>query len=148
MNALLPILVSFLAGVTLTIQPLVNGRLSSALGGVLWAAGVSAALTSIVCFTIAATMLGTGGFTSFDRIPWWAWIGGLFGLPSLVGMMWAVPRVGAAPVMVVIILGQLITAVVIDWQGYSHAGAMVTPLRLLGVAVVALGVCIVMWKPA
>lgn len=147
MNAILPLVLSLVSGVGLAVQPLVNGRLARALGGVVWAAGISATLTSVICLVSASMFLGTGGFSSLSRVPWWAWIGGLFGVPALVGMTWAVPRIGAAPVLVLVILGQLFTGALADWYGLSYEGATVSPTRLFGIAVVFVGACIVLWKP-
>lgn len=146
MNSLLPIVLSLFAGLTLASQPLANGRLSSILGSPLWAAAISVGVTSLICIAAAASLIGTVGFSSLHRVPWWAWTGGLFGIPSLVGMAWSVPRLGAAPVMVLIILGQLIAAVVIDWQKWSLAEASVSPIRMLGVGIVMIGAGLVVWK--
>ena len=145
MNALLPFALSLLSGITLAIQPLLNARLAGVLGAAAWAAGVSAGVTSVLCITGASALIGTAGFASVARVPWWAWLGGLLGLPSLIGMTWALPRIGAAPVMVLVILGQLVTAALIDRFGLSDAGVTLTTSRLVGVFVVFSGVCIVLW---
>lgn len=144
MNALLPVLISLISGVTLTIQPLANGRLSQVLGGVALAAAVSAAVTSLTGIMLGASTVGLSGFQNLERVPWWAWLGGFLGLPSLMGMAWALPRLGAAPVMVLIVLGQLVTALAIDALGLSVQGGSVTTQRVIGVVVVTLGVWIVL----
>lgn len=148
MNALLPFALSLVAGVTLASQPLLNARLAGVVGGAAWAAGISAGLTSVVCIAGSSLLIGASGFSDAARVPWWAWLGGLFGLPSLIGMTWALPRIGAASVMVLVILGQLVTAAAIDRFGLSHAGASLSTTRILGILVVFAGVCIVLWKPA
>ena len=77
-------------------------------------------------------------------LPWWTWIGGLYGAVFVVSAAWAVPRLGVAMTVILMVAGQILISVLLD-----HFGALGVPkqplnlTRLLGVALVFGGVLLV-----
>ncbi len=135
------LLVALVAGAVLPVQAAVNARLGNALGGPLWGAFVS--------FVVGTAALGLvlalrGARPVLAPVPAWAWFGGLLGAFYVAGVTAAVPRLGGAVLVGLIVAGQVAAALAIDasgllpvqrgigWQGV--AGAL---LIVAGVVVVA-----------
>jgi len=127
-------LLAFAAGIVLTVQVGVNSALRGAVGN-----PVMAALISFV--------IGSAGLLAFllvTRTPWpdraqlttapaWGWLGGLLGAFYVVSTIIVGPRLGAAALLALIVLGQLVTSLLVDhfgWLGFPEQP--LTALRLLG----------------
>lgn len=135
------LLVAFVAGAVLPLQAAVNARLGTALGGPLWGAFVSFCVGTAALGLVLA--LRRSGPTP-PAVPAWAWFGGLLGAFYVAGVTAAVPRLGGAVLVGLIVAGQVAAALAIDasgllpvqrgigWQGV--AGAL---LIVAGVVVVA-----------
>ncbi|WP_417642454.1 DMT family transporter [Enterobacter kobei] len=138
---LLPVAITFLAGAMLPFQAASNGALSKALGHPLWAALVSLVVSILVLLFLLwlnkapAPRLG-GAFQS----AWWIWTGGVMGALYVTCAAAFAPRLGAGSFIVLVVAGQMITAIVVD-----HFGLMaltpkpVTLARVLGVALIMAG---------
>jgi len=77
-------------------------------------------------------------------LPWWAWMGGLYGCAFVVSAAWGVPRLGVATTITVMIAGQLLLSLALDHFG--ALGVEKQPLslgRIAGVALVIGGVVLV-----
>lgn len=127
-------LLAFAAGVVLIVQVGVNTTLRSALGE-----PVVAALISFLVGSVALVGFLLLSRTSWParaqwvEIPWWAWFGGILGAFYVVSTIVVGPRLGAAALLALIVLGQLVTSLLVDhfgWLGFPQHP--VTALRLLG----------------
>ena len=139
------LLLTILAGALLPIQAGVNVQLRGLLGHPLVAALVSfvvgtIGLALVAAFARSPVTLGT----AWDRGEWWHWGGGLLGAVYIVGSIVLAPRLGAATFVAALVAGQMIMSLVIDqygWVGFAeHA---ISPLRVLGAALVVGGVVLV-----
>lgn len=133
-----------LAGGATALQAPTNARLMTAVGS-----PVNAALVSFAVGTVALAMLALIGQTRPDlaaakALPWYAWIGGLYGVIFVVAATWGVPRLGVALTITLMVAGQLLVGLVLD-----HFGAFGQPVqpmnlgRIAGVALVIAGVVMV-----
>ena len=133
-----------LAGGATALQAPTNARLMTAVGS-----PVNAALVSFAVGTVALAMLALIGQTRPDlaaakALPWYAWIGGLYGVIFVVAATWGVPRLGVALTITLMVAGQLLVGLVLD-----HFGAFGQPVqpmnlgRVAGVALVIAGVVMV-----
>lgn len=127
-------LLAFAAGVVLIVQVGVNSTLRAAVGHPVMAALISFVIGSV----------GLLAFLLLIRAPWpdraqlsaapaWVWLGGLLGAFYVVSTIIVGPRIGAAALLALIVLGQLVTALLVDhfgWLGFPEHP--VTALRLLG----------------
>ncbi|GBU13452.1 membrane protein [Enterobacterales bacterium] len=112
------IILAVVAGAALSMQAAVNGKLGEKVG-VLKSAfltfSVGAAITAVLILFIqtpqAATLL---------TVPKWQLMGALFGVPYIIIMVTAVPRIGTAAATVAVILGQLSMGMMIDNFGWLH----------------------------
>jgi transporter family-2 protein len=77
-------------------------------------------------------------------VPWWAWAGGFYGAFFVAVGAYAAPRLGVASLITIAVAGQLLAALVIDhYGGFGIDRTIITPGRLLGVALVVVGVVLV-----
>ena len=139
------LLLTILAGALLPIQTGVNLQLRGLIGHPLLAALVSfvvgtVGLGIVAAFARAPLALGS----AWERGQWWQWGGGLLGAVYIVGTIVLAPRLGAATFVAALVAGQMIMSLVIDqygWVGFAeHA---ISPLRVLGAALVVAGVVLV-----
>lgn len=133
-----------LAGGATALQAPTNARLAGAV-----ASPVNAAFVSFLVGTAALGLLALMLQTRPDAadvkaLPWWTWIGGLYGAVFVVCAAWSVPRLGVALTVILMVAGQILISVVLD-----HFGALGVPkqplnlTRLLGVLLVFGGVLLV-----
>jgi transporter family-2 protein len=139
---------AFAAGVVLIVQVGVNTTLRSALGAPVMAALVSFLVGSVAL--VVFLLLSRSPWPAREQwvaIPWWAWFGGLLGAFYVVSTIIAGPRIGAAALLALIVLGQLVTSLLVDqfgWLGFPQHS--MTPLRLLGALLLFGGVLLIVHR--
>ena len=142
MAAILPILLTILAGNGVAMQPPVNATLARS-GSVILAALISFAVGTAILLGIWATLDRTSP-AGLKDLPWWAWTGGIFGVIFVSTSAYASPRLGLASMLTIAIAAQLAAALVIDHFGLIRlAQTPVTPMRAFGVLLVLAGVVLV-----
>ena len=134
MHPLLAMLLITLAGGATALQAPINARLATGVGS-----AVNAAFVSFAVGTVALAVIALIGQTRPDwevtrALPWYAWIGGLFGVIFVISATWGVPRIGVAMTIILML---------------DHCGAFGAPRqpvnlgRVAGVALVLAGVLLV-----
>lgn len=91
-------------------------------------------------------LLWRGGekIRDWQSLPWYMLISGLFGLVIVQTISITLPRLGAAMMITLVIVGQLLVGVVIDHFGwFGVAVRSIEPARLLGVIVLLTGVYLI-----
>ncbi len=144
MSIFVPILLVFLAGGMIALQAPTNAMLAKAGGS-----PVLAALISFVVGTIGllAVWLASGSrprAEAFAGLPWYAWVGGLYGAIFVAVAAYAAPRIGLASLITVGIAGQIVMALWLDHIG--GLGLPRDPVNLAkagGALLVVLGVILV-----
>ena len=91
-----------------------------------------------------ATMFATGGTEALARAPAQPkhlFLAGLLVAFYVLSITWVAPRFGLGNAIMCVLLGQIISAAVIDQFGLMGAIVrQVTPLRMAGIALMAVGV--------
>jgi transporter family-2 protein len=142
------LLVAVLIGALLPLQGLVNARLGVHVGGPVAAAFVS--------FLVGTAMLGLyllatrtpvtlqGG----ARLPAWIWAGGALGAVNVACLTQLIPRIGAAGMVCLAVLGQVTASLLLDRFGVLQAPRPVDALRIAGALLVVAGVVLVVapWR--
>ena len=136
---------AFAAGATLIIQVGVNTTLRNALGSPVIAGLVSfvAGSAAIACFVLI-TRTPWPGRAQFLGTPAWAWFGGALGAFYVISTIVVGPRLGAATLLALVVLGQLATALTVDhfgWLGFPQHP--LTLMRLTGAALLFGGVLLI-----
>ena len=133
-----------LCGVAMALQAPTNAIIARPLGSSVWAAVVSFAVGLVGLLAFALIERARPGFAGVRGLPWYAWLGGLYGAFVVAVSAYAAPRIGVATLSVAVVAGQLMAAVLLD-----HLGALglerhpASPLRLIGLALVVGGAVLV-----
>ena len=146
MNAgmLVPILLVLLAGAMIALQAPTNVMLARAGGSPVLAALISFAVGTA---TLLAVWVASGNrppASAFGPLPWYAWVGGVYGAIYVAVAAYAAPRIGLASLITVGIAGQVLMALWLD-----HVGALGLPrapvslARVTGALLVVAGVVLV-----
>jgi len=102
------------------------------------------AFSGILTLGVISGQLGVPEITSFHRVPWWGWIGGLLGATFLMSMLLFAHRIGAGAFMGLSVTAAIITSVALDHFGMvGFKEHPVGWLRLLGCGLMVAGVGLV-----
>jgi transporter family-2 protein len=138
------ILLAVLGGAGMALQAPTNALMARALGS-----AVSAALASFIIGSLGLAVLAafTGGRIdsgALRSLPWYAWLGGFYGAFFVAVAAFGAPRIGVGALFTAAVAGQVVAAVALDQFGaLGLERHPVTPLRLVGLALVIGGVVLV-----
>lgn len=140
-----PHLLALLVGMGLTIQVGMNMTIARVVGTPVWASVANFGV-GLVALVATALVLGSRPAAgTLGQVPLWAWCGGLLGAAYVASVTLLGPRIGAMTMVALVIAGQLVTALAVDHFGVLGYPQMpVTPLRLLGAALLLAGALLVM----
>ena len=144
MAILIPILLVFVAGSMVALQAPTNSMLARAGGSPILAALISFSVGTIALLIVWLMSGNRPGTAAFAGLPWYAWIGGLYGAVFVAVAAYAAPKIGLATLITVGIAGQIAMALWMD-----HVGALGLPRepinlgRLAGALLVLAGVVLV-----
>lgn len=114
---MLALLLAALSGLFMALQ----GSLNTALGkvvGLLEATFIVHMVGSVVGLLLLLGGLGQGSLLHFREAPWYTYLGGILGVAIAYLVVAAMSKVGVASATTSIILGQVITAAVVDYFGW------------------------------
>lgn len=141
---LFSIVLIILAGGATALQAPTNARLMTAVGSPVNAAFVSFAVGTAVLGLMAVLFQTRPDMVAARSLPWYAWIGGLYGVVFVIAATWGVPRLGVALTITLMVAGQLLISLILDHFGAFGAPQQPINLgRLAGVALVIGGVIMV-----
>lgn len=129
------ILIAFLNGLVVGTSRSINGRLSTEVGA--FKASLWNHVVGFLFLSLALLVLGEWMFDASPAPPWAAYLGGIFGVLFVAVNSYVFPRLGAMNAMLLVISGQMISAVAIDALSRNETPTLT---RWLGVATVILGV--------
>ncbi|MBS7544734.1 DMT family transporter [Ancylobacter oerskovii] len=133
------------AGIAVAFQQVLNANLRTELASPYWAGLASYAVGTL---SMVAVLLFTGSTlpsaAALGRTSWWSWSGGLFGALFILTAILAVPRIGAATTLALVVVGQMVGSLAFDHYGIlglqQHT---VSPTRLAGAALLIAGVFLI-----
>jgi len=133
------------AGASFVVQASVNARLRAELASPNWAALVSyAGGTVVMALVVFATREGWLPMAVAQRVPWWAWTGGLWGAVYVVIVIVLLPRIGTAPAIALFVLGQMIASLAFDRIGlFGVPRHPVDAARVFGTVLLVAGVVLI-----
>lgn len=98
-----------------------QGSLNAALGKVIGLLETTFVVHLTGLVLVAALLFvifpGGGRLGQFAQAPWYTYLGGVLGVLIIYGVVRSIPKVGVAPATTAIILGQVLTASLIDHFG-------------------------------
>jgi len=138
-------LLAICAGVSVVVQQALNAELRLSVNSALWAAFASylvGALTIAVAL-LAMREASPSAAAIRDSSPW-SWIGGVFGTVYIVASILAMPRLGAATVVALLVAGQMLGSIAFDHFGLFGLTPQRADLtRLAGAALLIAGVVLI-----
>jgi transporter family-2 protein len=133
------------AGVSFVFQQAVNANLRAELGSPWWAGFISyLGGTLAMLAVIVAVREPWLTAPTMSRTSWMSWTGGIFGAIYIGISILLLPRLGAAVVVALIVLGQMLGALAFDH--FALLGVPenpVSPARLAGAALLVAGVVLI-----
>jgi len=143
-TAALPLSLALLGGFLIALQAPTNAMLAKATQSPIVAAFISFVVGAIALGVLVAATSGRLFPPQLKLLPWYAWMGGLYGAVFVSVIVFATPRIGVAALLTTAIGGQLLAAVVLDH--YGMLGLTRQPVsieRMGGVALVLMGALLV-----
>ena len=145
MNPYLAAIGALFVGAILAFQTAVNTRLKDYLYSPILVALVGSIIGTTILLTI--TLVGRYQFPPRDilmKIPPWAWVGGACGVVIVTGAVFLARPLGAATLVMLIIAGQLSTALIIDHFGlFGFDQKPLSLPRILGIALLLAGAALI-----
>jgi transporter family-2 protein len=133
------------AGVSFVFQQAVNANLRGEIGSPWWAGFISylgGTLAMLAAIAVLREPWPTAA--AMSRASWMSWTGGLFGAIYIAISILLLPRLGAALVVALIVLGQMLGALAFDH--FALLGVPENPIsltRLAGAALLVAGVVLI-----
>jgi transporter family-2 protein len=134
-----------LAGIAITVQSGINAQLRTAVNNPLLAAFISFLGGTITLGLLLVFSKNTiPALSSFSAINWYKFTGGLLGVFVVTTALLSVQQIGASNMFVLIIAGQLITAVLMDNFGVLGLQQNnITIQKIIGILLVVAGAYLV-----
>ncbi len=136
---------AIVVGVSLASQAGVNSQLRTALATPIQAAFISFLIGTVVLGAI--TLVQNDKWFSASEafnVPWWAWLGGLFGAFNIAMSIYLAPKVGAVALAVSLVCGQVIASIFYDQYGLmGYPKIEVSLNRIIGAVFLVVGVIMV-----
>lgn len=114
---ILPLLIAAFSGVAMAIQGSINSALGKVIG--LWESTFIVHLVGllVVSLLLFICKLGDGCLADIVKAPWYSYLGGILGVIIIYSVVLSIPKVGVAPATTAIVLGQVLTAGLVDHLG-------------------------------
>lgn len=114
---MLALLLALISGVLMAIQGTVNASLSKFVGLIEATFIVHISGTVALLIILFVFRMGKGNIGAISSVPWYAYLGGIVGVFIIYLVAASIPAVGVANATTAIIVGQVLTAVIIDHFG-------------------------------
>jgi transporter family-2 protein len=139
------VVAALIAGAVLPLQALINARLAAQIGGPILASAVSFQIGAIALFLLHGCLrLPWPASATLIAMPIWFWVGGFLGACYVTGATMSVPKLGAAGMVSLVIVAQVIGATILDQTGFlAVVSRELGSLRILGAFLLLAGAVLV-----
>lgn len=145
------LLLAVAIGALLPLEALMNARLGQGTRGPLFAAFVTCLGGAAALGMMLAVARPAAAASGWSAVPFWLWCGGALGATYLASATMLVPRLGAAGLICLVVLGQMLSSLLLDHYGVLDAPRRpADALRAAGAVLVAAGALLVVqpWRSA
>ncbi|RAW93679.1 DMT family transporter [Photorhabdus laumondii] len=134
---LILIFIAFLNGIFIAATRTINGQLSVSMGS--FGASLWNHIGGFFLLTVILTLLSSWQWNKWDfnAIPTAAYMGGVFGALFVAVSSYIFPKLGAMNAAVLVIAGQMLSAVLLDWLYQGMTPGLV---KIVGVLFVLIGI--------
>lgn len=145
MNNMLLVALMACGGFAIAVQPSINARLAQKVGS--YESSMISFAVGTLALIVVVLITGRGNMRGITTASWWELSGGFLGAYFVTMTIIAVPRLGTAAVMAIIITGQLTTAALLDQFGaFGMRQIPLTSVRGIGILLLCLGASLVVRK--
>ncbi|SEO78639.1 DMT family transporter [Propionispora vibrioides] len=116
-NNMLALLLALLSGIFMAIQGSLNAALSKVIGLIETTFVVHFIGTVILLLLLFVFKMGKGSLAAMPEAPWYVYLGGVISVFIIYLVAASIPKVGMANATTAIIVGQVLTAIIIDHYG-------------------------------
>lgn len=141
-SIVLVVLIGLLGGVAVAVQASLAGIFSERIG--LIGNGLFVFGGGFLFALVILLFVGTNQLKAWQTIPWYVYLAGPLGIAIISSIGFAIPRVGVASTLTLIVVSQLVVGVVLDHFGWLTIPRPVDLQRLIGIAILFLGTWIVL----
>ncbi|MBL8160380.1 MAG: DMT family transporter [Anaerolineae bacterium] len=137
-----PLLIGLLGGIMVGFQSPIAGAMSQRIGA---ASGSVVVHIGGAIFSILL-LLARGGenLAAWRSLPWYMLLSGGFGVVLFLTVTYTLPRLGAAAMLTLIVVGQLVVGVLIDHFGWFEVAARPLDLtRVIAIGFLLVGVYLI-----
>jgi transporter family-2 protein len=136
----LALILAFVSGVLMAVQGALNAGLSKVIGLLETTFIVHIIGTVVILLLLFGLKMGKGNLVAFAEAPWYLYLGGLVGVGIIYLVAASIPEVGAANATTAIIVGQVLTAIIIDHFGaFGLEQASFGWNQIIGLVLLAIG---------
>ncbi len=140
-SPLLALIFMVVAGVAIALQAPINSALGRSIDSSLAAAAISFGVGFAALLALVALGGEAGAIVRVGALPKWLLLGGALGAFYVWAALWSVPILGVLTTITVLILGQMVAALVLDYIGaFGLVARDLSPTRILAALLVAGGV--------
>lgn len=134
------LLIAALSGMLMAVQGSLNATLSKVLGLLETTFIVHMIGTVVVAILLFGFHFGKGDFGQAGAAPWYSYLGGVISIFIIYLVAASIPKVGVANATTAIIIGQVLTAVLIDYFGlFGLEKLHFDWQKIIGIVLLALG---------
>ncbi|MBC8506653.1 MAG: DMT family transporter [Anaerolineales bacterium] len=138
----LVVLIGLLGGVAVAVQASLAGIFSEKVG--LVANGLFVFGGGFLFALVVMLFVGGGQIRAWRSVPWYVYLAGPLGIVIISSIGYAIPRIGVASTLTLIVVTQLIIGVMLDHFGWLTIPRPVDTQRLIGIAILFLGTWVVL----
>lgn len=133
-----------LIGVVLTLHLAMNAQVGAAVKNAKMGNAIFWTIGAITAIVIGLTAWEPEVFARLKTVPLWLLTAGVMGGALVFGIAWTIPQIGAGPATVLMVAGQILTA-----MAFSHFGVLGSPvepisfMKIIGALLLIGGVSII-----
>ncbi len=136
------VLIGLLGGIAVAVQASLAGIFTEKVG--LIANGLFVFGGGFLFALVILLFVGGGQIKAWRSVPWYVFLAGPLGIAIISSIGYAIPRIGLASTLTLIVVTQLIVGVILDHFGWLTMPRPVDIQRLIGIAILFLGTWIVL----
>ncbi|MBD0291402.1 MAG: DMT family transporter [Thermoleophilia bacterium] len=142
------VLVCLAAGFAGAVQAAVMGRFGERIGVVEALAFAALVTATVALASLALARQSLSGLLEGARSPVWMWSAGVMSAFIVFAVALGPPRIGTTTTIALIITGNLTMAAVVDRYGLFGLDRIgLTPVRMLGLLLLAVGAALTLYRP-
>jgi bacterial/archaeal transporter family-2 protein len=140
MNSYTAIFICIVTGAAIPLQGAINSRLAGIAGSTYLVGGISALVAAVLMLSVyILTSDKINPNVNFAQIPAYLWLGGVFAFIYLMATILAIPKIGVSSAIILLIAGQIIAALLMDYFGILTDQKQIQWNQWIGVVLVMFG---------